>query len=238
MHLMREEAFGAGEEIALVHADLFRHEGTPPRGVSRYGAGPRRPNWVAIGLIVLLHAGALLMLATLDIVVLPHARRDPMVVTLIREMAPPPAVKPQPLPQRQRDRPQPVDTTTVVVPTPAPAFVAPEPPRAVAPEPVAAPAAAPAPILPPDVDAATAGRLPPVYPVESRRRREQGTVRLRVVITPEGRVKEVTVASSSGFDRLDQAALDAVRHWRFRPGTQAGVAVEAVGFLSIPFKLS
>jgi protein TonB len=240
MHFMREEAFGTGEEIAVVRADLFPYGILPSAlAMSRYGDSRRRPNWLAIGLILLLHAGALLMLATLDIIVLPPAKRDPMVVTLIPEMVPPPAVKLQPLPQKPPDQPQPVDITNVVVPTPVPAFVAPEPPRAVAPVPVAVAAPpAPAPILPPDVDAATAARSPPVYPVESRRRREQGTVRLRVIITPEGRVKEVAVASSSGFDRLDQAALDAVRHWRFRPGTQAGLAVEAVGFLSIPFKLT
>ena len=101
-----------------------------------------------------------------------------------------------------------------------------------------APAPAPATTVSVDLDAATKAGTPPVYPMESRRRHEQGTVRLRVVIDTDGRVKEISVASSSGFERLDKAALDAVCHWRFQPQMQGGVAVEAVGTLPIPFRLA
>ena len=92
--------------------------------------------------------------------------------------------------------------------------------------------------MPPDGFAATLGNPAPRYPIESRRQHEEGTVRLRVLISAQGLVEDVKVAKSSGFDRLDDAALDAVRKWRFRPGTQAGTPVEAAGFLSIPFKLT
>ncbi len=52
---------------------------------------------------------------------------------------------------------------------------------------------------------------------------EQGTVWIHVTIGPEGTVQEASVGVSSGFDRLDRAALEAVRRWRFVPGKRNGV---------------
>ncbi|MEH3107403.1 MAG: energy transducer TonB [Sphingomonas fennica] len=82
------------------------------------------------------------------------------------------------------------------------------------------------------------GNAPPRYPPLSLRKREQGTVRLRVVIDLAGRVRDIAVAVSSGFDRLDRAALDGVRGWRFHPGMAEGRPVDgAVGFLNYTFAL-
>lgn len=78
---------------------------------------------------------------------------------------------------------------------------------------------------------------PPSYPYESRRKKEQGTVRLRLLLGPDGRVETLSVASSSGFPRLDKAALEAVRRWRWTPTLRNGKAVEILGFLEIPFVL-
>lgn len=78
---------------------------------------------------------------------------------------------------------------------------------------------------------------PPRYPLESRRLKEQGTVRLRVLLGTDGRVKTIEVATSSGFERLDKAALGAVRHWRWAPIVRDGQPVEVPGFLDIPFVL-
>jgi protein TonB len=69
----------------------------------------------------------------------------------------------------------------------------------------------------------------PIYPRMSKRLAEQGTVIVRVLITPEGLAGQAEVIKSSGFERLDQAALDAVRNWRFVPGRRMGVA-EAMWF--------
>jgi protein TonB len=130
----------------------------------------------------------------------------------------------------------------VTVPAPSAPVVAtsptPPPPQAVVVAPPAADPGPPAPITPPDASAASLKNPSPRYPLESRREHEEGTVRLRVVITVDGHVKDIDVARSSGFDRLDKAALDAVRRWKFQPGSQAGRPVEAMGFLNIPFKLA
>lgn len=67
----------------------------------------------------------------------------------------------------------------------------------------------------------------PVYPRLSRRLGEEGTVELRLKLGPDGRVLDITISSSSGFSRLDDAAVEAVRAWTFEPATRDGVAVES-----------
>ncbi|CAM5215935.1 hypothetical protein CDEF62S_01283 [Castellaniella defragrans] len=73
----------------------------------------------------------------------------------------------------------------------------------------------------------------PVYPRISERRGEQGRVVLRVLISPQGEVADVKVQRSSGYSRLDEAAIDAMRHARFRPYTENGIAYKAL--VDIPF---
>jgi protein TonB len=69
----------------------------------------------------------------------------------------------------------------------------------------------------------------PVYPNISKRRGEQGMVLLSVLIGPDGTAQEAKVKTSSGFERLDQTALDTVKSWRYVPGKRAGVP-EAMWF--------
>lgn len=57
-------------------------------------------------------------------------------------------------------------------------------------------------------------RPAPAYPVMSRRLGETGKVVLRVTLDESGKVAKAVVDRSSGFNRLDEAALSAVRHWR------------------------
>lgn len=61
-------------------------------------------------------------------------------------------------------------------------------------------------------------RAAPVYPTESKKRNEQGTVLLRIKVEPSGRVAGVTLTQSSGYRRLDEAALEQIqRRWFFSP---------------------
>ena len=89
--------------------------------------------------------------------------------------------------------------------------------------PVAAPADAAAPpvkqqdVVAPRSDAAHLNNPPPNYPPVSRRLGEAGQVVLEVHIQPDGSVGEMRVKRSSGFERLDEAALRAVRKWRYVP---------------------
>lgn len=64
---------------------------------------------------------------------------------------------------------------------------------------------------------------PPVYPPVSKRLGEQGRVVLRVLIDTEGRAEKAEIRESSGYERLDQAALKTVLQWRYVPGKRGGV---------------
>lgn len=150
-------------------------------------------------------------------------------------------------------RPAP-ESATEPVPEPAPA--APQAAARPAPNPV--PAAAPAahaPAAPPAVPvgaaiAPTPPELPvppsyhadylanpaPAYPAIARRMREEGLVRLRVLVGADGLPREVRLDAGSGHPRLDEAARAAVAGWRFVPARLGGQAV--AGWVGVPISFS
>lgn len=65
----------------------------------------------------------------------------------------------------------------------------------------------------------------PVYPIEARKLRQQGTVVLSVLVNAQGMVETLAVKESSGHVLLDQAAIRGVKRWRFKPATVAGIPV-------------
>jgi protein TonB len=77
--------------------------------------------------------------------------------------------------------------------------------------------------------------IEPSYPIDSRRRGEQGTVLLRVRVGRDGLPIEIDIERSSGYRKLDRAAREAVLRWRFRPVQINGVNVEARGLVPIRF---
>jgi len=63
----------------------------------------------------------------------------------------------------------------------------------------------------------------PIFPAISRRLGETGSVTLNVLVGPDGTVEDVKLVQSSGFARLDDAAIEAARNRsKFRPGTLDG----------------
>jgi len=85
----------------------------------------------------------------------------------------------------------------------------------------------------PSSDADYLNNPKPPYPPISKRMGEQGKVVIRTLIGTDGVAQDATIHQSSGFDRLDQAALATARRWRYVPGKRAGVA-EAMWF-NVPF---
>lgn len=79
---------------------------------------------------------------------------------------------------------------------------------------------------------------PPPYPALSRRLGEQGLVLLQVLIDEEGRPVRVDVHRSSGYARLDQAALEAVRRARFYPHRQGERPRAAIALVPVRFELT
>ena len=91
-------------------------------------------------------------------------------------------------------------------------------------------------VAPPMVESVEYVRAaPPVFPKESQRRREHGTVVLRVLVDEQGRPAQIQIERSSGFDRLDTAARQAVEKFLFRPYEVNGVAQPAQVLIPIGF---
>ncbi len=81
----------------------------------------------------------------------------------------------------------------------------------------------------PSADADYLNNPPPAYPRQSKRMGEQGTVVVRVLIGLQGTAEKADIDTSSGFARLDHAALVTVQRWRYVPGKRMG-APEAMWF--------
>ena len=82
----------------------------------------------------------------------------------------------------------------------------------------------------PSSSAAYLNNPKPAYPPMSRRLGESGRVVVRVLIGPDGRAQEARIQRSSGYERLDQVALETARdRWRYVPGTRGGTP-EAMWF--------
>ena len=63
------------------------------------------------------------------------------------------------------------------------------------------------------------------YPPLARRLNEQGAVKLKFVVTPQGTVANPVVVDSSGFADLDVAATEAVKTWRYKPARKGDVPI-------------
>ena len=77
--------------------------------------------------------------------------------------------------------------------------------------------------------------VPPVYPASAQALRTEGKVSLMLRIDTEGKVKDARVMS--GDPSLTQAAIDAVRQWRFKPPIQNGSSVESDYVADVVFEL-
>lgn len=225
---------------ALFFADApasIRAAVLPSEPRSTYGAN-RRPNWAWIVAILLVHVALLYGLVKFDVIQVAPQKKA-LVVDLIAEPPAPPVQKPEPQPvvveQAEPVMVAPPQIIQTAAPPPPPQIMvttAPPPPKV-----VAAPAPPAGPVMVGDLDERLLEGRPPRYPVDSRRKREQGTVVVRLLIGTDGRVQQISIAQSSGFARLDQAAIQAIRDWRWQPIIRDGQPVEVRGLYSMPFTL-
>ncbi|RQS49830.1 energy transducer TonB [Burkholderia sp. Bp8984] len=177
----------------------------------------------------------------------PAPAAQPVAVQSAAQPAPPkpvprekPKVEPKPVQKAVKPTPQPVAQSPS--PTPAPAAADPTPaPAAPAP---AAPAAAPGPAretmqvsAPKNVSALSCNFVKPTYPSMSRRRGETGTAYVHFIIGVTGKIESVQLQKSSGYPRLDEAALDATRASTCPPYIENGQAIRAAHTLPFNFTL-
>lgn len=141
--------------------------------------------------------------------------------------------------ERALSTPKPVEPAAEAAPSTTPP-VAPAPATSAAPvasQPPAAPVVT-APLTPPRFNAAYLNNPPPVYPTMLRRAGEEGRVVLRVLVMPDGLPGEVRVLNPSSSPQFDEAALAAVRKWRFVPARRGDTSVAEWVQVPIEFKLN
>lgn len=212
-------------------SDRFSASPTSALGLSR--------NVVIAGCVVLFHAVALWALQS---GLLRRAAGVVVPIDVLSEFIeppkpvepPPPAPPPEPKRQVNKSPPPTPRPQAIREPRPTPApnaptgSVEPPPPPApiTAPAPPAAPPATPAPpsLELPSSNADYLQNPKPVYPVISKRLGEQGKTVVRVLIGVDGLPNQASIRTSSGYERLDEAARAAVMSWRYVPGKRNGVA--------------
>ena len=188
------------------------------------------------------HAVALVAILSLGSVAY-VTKAVPMLVQLLPEpVAPKPATPLRPLPMPVMKPPEirlptpPLIENTITVrheEKPVPQPTVPAPVAAVAaPSPTPSPAAEP-----PRGDLAYLNNPAPSYPLFAKRAREQGVVMLRVRVDAGGNVEGIEVHKSSGSQRLDEAALAAVKRWRFAPARLGERTIAGVALVPIHFQL-
>lgn len=179
---------------------------------------------------------------------------EPEIVPVIKQKpVEKPVIKPKETPvQKVIERPVPVVERIVEPAADTPRF---EASTQAAPPPLAAPeAAAPAKVAatpvapprheveekeePPKFGVAYLNNPAPEYPRLAKRAGEQGRVLLKVLVNTDGLPATVDVSKGSGFERLDNAALDAVKQWRFEPARKGGKAISAYVIVPLSFTLN
>jgi protein TonB len=174
----------------------------------------------------------------------------------VEPAAPPPTPRPKapPVPVAEQ-RLAPTKTFTDPKPVLAvPAAAAPAEPASIAPSPLpsaepkqaataASPSSVPAErepvaVTPPNFSAQYLRNSPPAYPATARRNGEEGTVRLKVLVTRDGRAAQVELEQASGSRALDSAAVEAVKRWQFVPARRGTESIESWVSVPVIFKLS
>ena len=209
-----------------------------------------------LAFVFIVHGAVLYGLWSYKIIPVP----DEAMTLMVNLISPPTPEQPKP-PQPEPHKPRPVE------PLPAPPQLVAQAPVALPDEPVAPPPPLPEPVvmvslpdtspsnpLPSVVPQITLpsqpvmltgelsvicpDRVAPHYPAMSKRMNEQGNAVLRVELGEDGKVSNATIKTSSGFSRLDEAALAAVKTWRCNPPIRNTLAVRVIALQVFNFSLS
>lgn len=229
----------------------------PPARAPIVAAKGRR---IALAAVMAAHAAALLGAVLLAPAPARPVAPPAVVGFLVGEAEPATGPTLRPVPAPARAMPVPVRTEFAPAPAPAASVAAPPSEKATLLEPTpdvassAAAASASAPlsagvtpasadesggtaVTPPRSDAAHLDNPKPVYPAVSRRLKEEGRVVLEVFILQDGSVGDLRIKASSGHERLDHAALAAVRRWTYVPARRGSTPIALWHTQSLLFSL-
>jgi protein TonB len=210
---------------------------------------------VGLLLVLGLH-GALLYVAMSYKLIPPPQEAVTLFVSMInpppKKEEPPPPEPPKPPPKKVElvkqkpitpPQPAPILVAEAPVTSPIEPIAPPPPPQPIIetpPAPVIEESIKPAQpvVMSSELSLACPNRSPPNYPAISRRLGEQGQVKLKVELDETGRVTSARVVESSGYKRLDDAGLAAVKSWRCNPATRDGKPVRAIALQPLDFILN
>ena len=224
---------------------------------------PKSYSWLTTLLVLLAHAGVIYLFITqtpAKKIEVPPAK--PMMVSLIAPPAPEPELVPviePPKPQIKPEvkpviKPKKVVEKIIPIETPTERLV-----EATAEQPIIeeAPAAPVAPVVvaetpkappvvekvveetvePPRFGVSYLNNPAPDYPAMSRRIGEEGRVLMKVLVSADGSAENVEIEKSSGSERLDNAAMQAVKRWKFIPAKKNNQALSAYVIVPVKFSL-
>jgi protein TonB len=197
---------------------------------------------LAFVLVILIHAGFLWVLSSGLGSQIVEVIRGPVNVKMIdkpkeeeNEPPPPPpdieAPPPYVPPPDFAIESAPVASNTTAISNTTSTIPAAPPPKAAAPQATSR--------TPPNTSGKGARVTQPEYPPASRRAGEEGTVTLEIYVLETGKVQEARVKKSSGFPKLDDAAVkEATRSWKLVPGKEDGKPVAMWHTLNVTFRLT
>ena len=182
----------------------------------------------------------------------PVVKPEPPVPQPQPEPEPEPVVEPEPLPPPKVEHPSPIKIKPKPVVKKKPVIR--QPVQKKIEKPVTQPAvpentlaklapakAAPAPqnlpVEQPKFNAAYLSNPAPQYPRRSRLLEEEGIVKLKVHVSADGKALSVVIQQSSSFSRLDDAALAAVKNWRFVPAKRGNESIDGWVIVPVSFTL-
>lgn len=243
------------------HAKVSRLHALPLQIARSNGTAPTQKShaWLTTLCVVLAHIGVIYLLLTqkpLTKIEAPPAK--PMMVSLIAPPAPEPElvpvieppkpeVKPIVKPKKVVEKIKPIETpterlveATIEQPVVEEAPAAPIEPVKVAEAPKAPPVVEKVveeKIEPPRFGVSYLNNPAPDYPATSRRLGEEGRVLMKVLVSADGAADDVQIEKSSGSERLDDAAMKAVKRWRFIPAKKNNQGMSAYVIVPIKFSL-
>jgi len=165
----------------------------------------------------------------------------PIIKPAEKQAKPKPVVKPKAKSEIKKKIVKPETKQNETPPPAAPALsqsaqVAPAPPSPAAPTESKTQSTPVAKDIPANANAAYLNNPKPNYPRMARQRHWEGRVVLRVFVTADGHCGDLSVQRSSGHEALDEAAMDAVKQWRFVPGKHGDSAVAS--WVNVPIEFS
>lgn len=197
---------------------------------------------VVVGLHTL---GFMGLIHTADQIELQVSEAKPILASIISPSRPSLVVTPAPMPMKPVAKEVPKRILAASKPASPPVAPKSESVQEVEPSPVleqksntkASQEAAASEVVQPKFDADYLNNPKPAYPSISRRLGEEGVVLLRVYVNALGQPERIEVNKSSGFERLDVAALRAVSDWKFVPARQGKISVAAWVQVPVSFQL-